>query len=471
MSAATVGFFEAHDARSAAGAAPAAGRTRGSVPYRPLRAVADSSGRPILALPEGFELATFAVTGEPLAGGTGVHARNSDGMTALRGPAGTVRLIRNQELRNKPDDFTLGVTAEVGTRYDARAMGGTTTIDYDPAQRRVVREFFSLSGTLVNCSGGLAYRGAGWLTCEETVAGPAEGWARRHGYTFLVPASADEAVRREPLTAMGRFAKEAAVADARTGIVYQTEDAGSSSGFYRFLPNDPARLEAGGTLQMLAIAGHPQYDARAGQVVGVDRRVEWVTLKDPDPDLEGGAPTCFTQGYAQGGARFFRLEGVYRGEADAVLFVSTSGGDAKSGDSGWDGFRPGYGQLWRYVPDGSGGKLTLVYESTGGSLLDSPDNLALTPRGGVLFCEDDASGADGDTDVHAPGVVNVNRLVGLTREGVPFTFAVNVLNHTELAGACFSPDGSILFVNVYGNGVARSGMTCAITGPWHEGPL
>ena len=32
---------------------------------------------------------------------------------------------------------------------------------------------------------------------------------------------------------------------------------------------------------------------------------------------------------------------------------------------------------------------------------------------------------------------------------------------TELAGACFSPDGKVLFVNVY-----SPAKTLAITGPW-----
>jgi secreted PhoX family phosphatase len=123
------------------------------------------------------------------------------------------------------------------------------------------------------------------------------------------------------------------------------------------------------------------------------------------------------------------------------------------------------------MPDGDAGTLTLVYESPGAALLDSPDNFTVTPRGGILMCEDDASAADRDSHPLAPGIVNVNRLVGLTREGVPFTFAVNVLNSTEFAGSCFSPDGSILFVNVYGNGRPGSGMTCAITGPWETGPL
>lgn len=56
-------------------------------------------------------------------------------------------------------------------------------------------------------------------------------------------------------------------------------------------------------------------------------------------------------------------------------------------------------------------------------------------------------------------------------KGEPFTFAVNRLNDSEFAGACFSPDGEILFVNLFGNGTPGSGMTCAIWGPWERGPL
>jgi hypothetical protein len=48
---------------------------------------------------------------------------------------------------------------------------------------------------------------------------------------------------------------------------------------------------------------------------------------------------------------------------------------------------------------------------------------------------------------------------------------VNVLNNSEPAGACFSPDGEILFVNLFGDGTPGSGMTCAIWGPWERGPF
>jgi uncharacterized protein len=116
-------------------------------------------------------------------------------------------------------------------------------------------------------------------------------------------------------------------------------------------------------------------------------------------------------------------------------------------------------------------ELELVFESPGGDVLDSPDNLTVTPRGGLLFCEDDASSADGDTHPLAPGITDVNRLVGLTPAGEAFEFAVNRLNDGEWAGACFSPSGRTLFANLFGDGSAGSGMTVAITGPWSAGPL
>ena len=138
-------------------------------------------------------------------------------------------------------------------------------------------------------------------------------------------------------------------------------------------------------------------------------------------------------------------------------FCSTSGGDAR------------YGQVWHYSPRRE--ELTLFFESPGGTVLDSPDNLLVTPRGGILLCEDDATGQDNDTHPLAPGIVDVNRIIGLTPDARSFEFAVNRLNDSEFAGACFSPDARTLFVNVFGDGSAGSGMTCAITGPWSRGPL
>jgi secreted PhoX family phosphatase len=183
-----------------------------------------------------------------------------------------------------------------------------------------------------------------------------------------------------------------------------------------------------------------------------------VRIDDPDPDLEGGAIGVALQGIAKGGALFNRLEGIwYDDRSRGFYFNSTSGGDAA------------LGQVWHYDPRWE--RLTLFFESPGGSVLDSPDNLLVTPRGGILLCEDDASGADNDTHPLAPGIEDVNRLIGLNRNGEAFEFAVNVLNDSEFAGATFSPGGDVLFVNIFGDGSPGSGMTCAVTGPWRKGAL
>lgn len=447
-------------ASSAALLASCAGLALGSTGrgYGRLRRVPDQNGEEVLALPEGFRYVTCSRTGEPLLDGSGGVPRSHDGMAAFDAPHGIVRLIRNHELRNSAGDFSLGVP-HAGTPYDSLAVGGTVTLDFDPGSMRPVREFVSLCGTYVNCAGGLAYRDAGWLSCEETVADARQGFARPHGYTFLVPAAAGRAIRPIALRDLGRFVKEAAVADPRTGVVYQTEDDGNASGFYRFVPRDPEDLCHGGRLQMLKVSHAPRFTAFTGQTVGRALAAEWTDIEHPDPDLAAGQPSCFQQGRAQGGAAFNRLEGIHRGAAGAVYFVSTSGGEARRG------------QLWQYRPRGpDSGWLTLVFQSPGSAVLDSPDNLCVTPRGALLFCEDDASG-DGDIHPLAFGLRNVNRLIGLGRDGLAFEFAVNVYNQSEFAGACFSPDGRILFVNLFGLAAPRSGMTCAITGPWEDGPL
>lgn len=437
--------------------------------YGDLHPTPDQNGDEILALPKDFRYVTFSKIGDAFGSGLAV-ARNHDGMTCFDGPGNIVRLIRNHEVRNAAGDFNLGVNGPAHLRYDARGTGGCMTLDFDTRHKRLVRQFISIGGTIVNCAGGLSYRNRGWITCEETIQGVNNGYEKPHGYNFLVPASADSTVPAVALKDMGRFAHEASVADS-SGIVYQTEDAGNNSGFYRFTPNSPDNLAAGGVLEMLAIPGNPTAAMFTGQQVGARLPVSWVPIPVPDPNLEGGGMSCFAQGRAAGGAAFNRLEGIFRGEdGRSIYFLSTSGGTARGPANDPDGF----GQLWHYLPaDGNlqgEDQLVLVFESSSGSMLEAPDNLCLTPNGGALFCEDDAVN-DSDTHPLAPGVSDINRLVGLGAKGEIFTFAVNRLNDSEFAGACFSPDGEILFVNLFGDGTPGSGMTCAIWGPWERGPL
>lgn len=101
----------------------------------------------------------------------------------------------------------------------------------------------------------------------------------------------------------------------------------------------------------------------------------------------------------------------------------------------------------------------LVFESPSPEVLDYPVNVTVSPRGGIVICEDGAG---------------VQHLRGLTHEGAIFDFAKNVLNTTELAGACRSPDGQLLFVNIMGSTTdagTEQGRTLAIRGPWERGAL
>ncbi len=380
-----------------------------------------------LLLPAGFSYVAFGHTGTPMSDGTptpGMH----DGMAAFPGEDGLIRLVRNHEQSQGP---------AFGARsYDPAAAGGTTNMIFDPRTMKLLDTYPTLTGTIRNCAGGPTPAGT-WLTCEETFTGL--DVEHPHGYVFEVPADATAPVDPVPLKAMGRFTHEAVAIDPASGIVYETEDRGTS-GFYRFLPTDRDNLASGGQLQMLAIKDNPKYDTRYGQRVGKPLPVKWVDIPDPDPDSSDSL-AVFRQGSQRGGAVFDRLEGAWYGEG-SIYINSTSGGDA------------GLGQVWEYRPRGrSGGQLVLVYESTDPEVLQSPDNICVSPNtGGLVLCED-----GGGKDL----------LRGVTNRGLIFDFAeLATPNTSELAGATFSPDGEILFFNVQ-----SPGITYAVTGPWENGAL
>jgi secreted PhoX family phosphatase len=392
--------------------------------YGPLR-----KAGPELDLPEGFRYVRFGAEGEPMSNGRPAPASH-DGMAAFRGPKGTVRLVRNHEVDGRVEAFG-------GSAYDPLGGGGTVTLIFDPGSARLLASHPSLTGTLRNCAGGATPWGS-WLSCEEATEGTSHGYGRPHGYCFEVPAGAVSPVQALPLRAMGRFVHEAVCVDPKSGIVYETEDQ-DTAGFYRFIPKVRGALAAGGRLQMLAVAGRPDYDTRRRQERGRDLQVAWIDIPDPDPHDAGLRPLAvFQQGRSRGGATFGRLEGCWWHRGRAVM-VSTDGGDA------------GLGQVWTYTPGDGGGRLSLIFESSSEDQLRHPDNVTSTPRGGLLLCEDG----------HGP-----DHLRGLTPTGQIFAFARNRFSDGEFAGATFSPDGRWLFVNVQ-----RPGVTFAITGPWGRGPL
>jgi secreted PhoX family phosphatase len=405
--------------------------------YGPLFEATDrTTGLPLLMLPRGFSYVTFGWTGDPMANGLptpGAH----DGMAAFASGAHRVRLVRNHELgRGTP--FSAAA-------YDVEAGGGTTTLEFDTARGELVSSVDSLSGTSRNCAGGLTPWGT-WLTGEETT----EFLGRPHGYMFEVPADGTLSAGA-PLRDMGRFSHEAAAVDATTGDVYETEDAGLSSGFYRFVPHTRGQLAGGGRLFMLKVKGAWQANLHLGFPNGTTFDVEWVQIAQPDdPSPIAPANAVFSQGRQLGAARFARLEGCWRGSDNRIYFVSTNGGAV------------GQGQVWFYDPLQQ--RLTLLFESPSADVLNAPDNITVSPRGGLVICED-GSGAE--------------FMHGLTVDGDIFPFARNAVrlngakngfvgdfSGSEWAGACFSPDGRWLFANLQ-----SPGITVAITGPWKAGAL
>jgi secreted PhoX family phosphatase len=420
--------------------------------YGPLQVARDlSTGLPLLQLPRGFSYTTFGWTGEPLAGDRACPNKH-DGMGVVRGDGSIVTLVRNHEVGAAPG----GSFTPPEATWDPDCAGGTTTLRFDTATGRMLDMKPSLSGTLVNCAGGVTPWGT-WLSCEEIVltrgqkvpigADYVHEMKQSHGYVFEVPA--DGLSKAEPIISMGRFKHEAATVDPGTGIVYLTEDGKRRAGFYRMIPTVPGEMLRGGRLQMLKAVGAP--DLRRDRRVGERLKVEWVEIEYPDQGDDAHSPDgdqgVVSQGVAGGGSIFTRLEGCIFGDG-RVYFTATDGGDADCG------------QVWAYHPGAE--ILELVFESPDPLVLDYPDNVVLSPRGGLVICEDSDQ--------------PVQRLYGMTGGGGLFEFCrSNVVldghagfsgdfRGAEWAGACYSPDGKWLFANVY-----TPGFTVAITGPWQDG--
>jgi len=416
--------------------------------YGPL--IADPNG--LLDLPEGFTYEVVAQSGDTMDDGLFVPGQ-PDGMACFPLEGSRVALVCNHELRGeRPLHRNMGpggLNRERINRLDANRAydtykdgvplpGGCTTLVYDLAERRRVSQHLSLAGTSTNCCGGPTPWGS-WLSCEENVETPADAdVTKAHGWVFEVPARATGLVDPVPLKAMGRFDHEAVCIDPRTGLVYLTEDQNDGL-FYRFIPNTPSKLAEGGKLQALGwkdarSADTRNQDARAWSV-GDWREVEWIDLEDvesPKGDLR-------QRGHAAGAALVARGEGVWWGD-DEMYFTATSGGPIRRG------------QILRLVPglNGAADRLQLFVESEDLKTLNMGDNITVAPWGHLIVCEDNYS-----DEVR-------NHLKGVTPDGRLYTIARNVFTgNSEFAGACFSPDGSVLFVNIM-----YPGMTLAIRGPW-----
>ncbi|MCH2386990.1 MAG: PhoX family protein, partial [Opitutales bacterium] len=414
----------------------------------------DPLGR--MRLPKGFSYKVFSQAGETMDDGFIVPGAH-DGMDAFPGPNGLTLLVRNHEMKpldssdNPFSKSTAWKDLDTSKLYDAgksgtQLHGGTTTLVFDTRTQELKRHYLSLAGTIRNCSGGSTPWGS-WITCEETTVRAGEKLHKDHGYNFEVPANYQMGLA-EPfaLKEMGRFNHEAVAVHPANGVVYQTEDRPDGL-IYRYIPNQRGQLSKGGKLQALAIKGSPSADTRNWAEMNQPAfpknepvKVEWIDIHDyesPNDDMR-------YVGHKAGAARFARGEGMFYGNGE-IYFACTNGGTKK------------YGQIFRYKPspnEGLAGEendlgiLELFIESQDLELLKACDNLTVAPWGDVVICEDDGGSS---------------AIVGITPEGKMYKIA-HVDMDSEVAGGCFSPDGTTFFVNIQRN----PGQTLAITGPWRS---
>ncbi|MFD4541628.1 alkaline phosphatase PhoX [Streptomyces bauhiniae] len=404
----------------------------------------------ILALPDGFSYRVVTYSGRTRLESGEPTPSNHDGTAAFAGPRGAVLLVNNHELKGPRAKWEHPVPLAEGLVYDPAASGGCTVVE---VRRDHVAEWVGIAGTSTNCAGGSTPWGT-WLTCEETEDRAGQnGMTKDHGYVFEVDPADRRANRApKPLKALGRYAHEAVVVDPKRGHLFLTEDASGPNGlFYRWTPPE-GFLHGRGRLRTLADdAGVLQafrcFDSggrfvddlsratRTGTVYGVD----WVDVPDRDAATVP-VRKQFTDGQV---TRARKLEGMWWGDGGVYVVSSYAREESPVQHDG---------QVWFYDPRRR--TLTLkVLLGTGGEF-DGPDNITVSPYGGLVIAEDGEG---------------VQHLFGATDAGRTYPIARNELNlgtesapaYSEFTGVTFSPDGHTLFANIQ-----EPGIMLAITGPW-----
>ncbi|MFG2190966.1 alkaline phosphatase PhoX [Streptomyces sp. NPDC048639] len=429
-----------------------ASRTTGYGPLLP-----DPGG--ILALPEGFAYRIITRSGVTKLESGEYTPSHHDGTATFEGSRGVTLLVNNHELKGPRADWEHPVPLTEGLVYDPAAAGGCTVVEVRGHGQ--VAEWVGIAGTSTNCAGGRTPWGT-WLTCEENSDRAGEnGMTKDHGYVFEVDPCDRRANRNpKPVKALGRYDHEAVVVDPRRGHLYLTEDDADPNGlFYRWVP--PLGFRHGrGRLRTLAddagVLQAPRcYDSggrfvddlsratRTGTVYGVD----WADVPDRDA-REVPVREQFGEGEV---TRARKLEGMWWADGGAYIVSSYAREESPIAHDG---------QVWFYDPRRRTLTLKVLLgvnpDPSRDGALDGPDNITVSPYGGLVIAEDGEG---------------VQHLFGATDDGRTYPIARNDLNigteaepeFSEFTGVTFAPDGRTLFANIQ-----DPGIMVAITGPWRR---
>jgi uncharacterized protein len=459
-------------------------------PYGPTAPVKDiTTGLPLIELPAGFTYKSTGWRGDTMSDGLPTPAAH-DGMGVVVsrrvGRSNEIILVRNHELSTSSDPSRIiGAGRDSVAKHDVGLtgsnyqIGGNTNLVFRDGSW--AESYASFGGLNRPCAGGSSNWGS-WLSNEEIRSNNVSSSGKRHGYNFEIPADTSlTAANPEPIIGMGRMAHEASALDLATGYWYLTEDSGNANTLYRFRPDNLQgglnSLHAGGRLEGLKVRNVVNADLRFPTLCQ-EFSCEWVDIADPDLDSAAiaiigvgnavNASGPYRQAYANGAAIFGANEGCWVANG-VVFFTDKATGTTPVARAG---------VIWSL--DLATMTLKSIFVSRDRVVGNSPDNICISPRGGLLFNEDGGNSSPKSAEITS------QHLKVLNAQGNSYTFARHNYNftreqldaagkplapagdnrNTEWAGSCFSPDGRVLFVNLY-----TPGITLAITGPWTKGNL
>ena len=381
-----------------------------------------------LSLPRGFSSRVVAVSGEAAGPGKGyVWHASPDGGCTFATPDGGWIYVSNCELPPRG-----GINA-----------GGVGALRFDSAGN-VVDAYPILTGTRVNCAGGKTPWGT-WLSCEET----SDGLVYECDPFTAVPTPTGGNGVARPL--LGVFSHEAAAVDPTNRILYFTEDAGSGSRFYRFVPSAadwpagaarPALAE--GKLQVLRYTELAR-DTKPPSSFNVEqsRAVIWEDVVNPS---QPQTTVRASLGSNAPGTPFPGAEGLWW--LGGIAYFSNKVDN----------------RIWAY--DHAAQSLICIYDfntATGtNKIITGVDNLTVAEGGDVLVAED-----GGDMQLC---VITPNRFVLPLLQASDFSPSTNP---SEITGPAFSPDGTRLYFSAQRNGrngAMGSGITFEVTLPFSACP-